>query len=88
MGKFRRVTIAAAVLAASAPAALAADIIEYQPPEVVPVSYGGWYLRGDIGMTNQKLHGGLYNVLFDDVDNLEFLDHGTFSSAPDRKSVV
>lgn len=88
MGKFRRITMAVAVLAVSAPAAIAADIIEYQPPEVVPQSYGGWYLRGDIGMTNQKLHGGLDNVLFGTVDNLEFLDHGTFSSAPSFRAGI
>ena len=80
MGKFRRVTFAAAVFAASAPAAFAADLIE--PPVVVPQTYGGWYLRGDIGMSNQQLHGGLDNALYSTTDNLDFLDSGSFSSAP------
>lgn len=47
--------------------AMAADlyeppIIEYEP-QPVPV-YGGWYLRGHIGMSNQRV-GDLYNVLMD-----------------------
>jgi opacity protein-like surface antigen len=85
MANIKRLSVAIAVLAVSAPAALAADIIEppvYQAPEVTPQPYGGWYLRGDIGMSNQKLHGDLYNVLFDSTDNVDFLDSGSFSSAP------
>jgi opacity protein-like surface antigen len=35
--------------------------------------YGGWYLRGDIGMTNQMV-GSLYNVLFDTTVNLAIRD--------------
>jgi len=65
--------------------ALSADIIEppvYEAPEVVPTPIGGWYLRGDIGMSNQQLHGGLSNALFSTTDALQFLDSGTFSSAP------
>jgi opacity protein-like surface antigen len=84
MARFATNTLAAFVLAASASTALGADIIEppvYEAPEVMPVAAGGWYLRGDIGMTNQRLHGGLENALFANTDNLEFLDSGTFSSA-------
>lgn len=80
----KRLALTTAALALSAMSAKAADVIEppvYEaPPEVVAVAAGGWYLRGDIGMSNTILHGGMYNVLFDDVDNLEFLDEGTFSS--------
>jgi len=81
MRNFRRVSIALALLAGTAPAAFAADIIDY-PPEVVPPVYGGWYLRGDIGMSNQQLHGSLDNELMDATDNFEWLDSGSFSSAP------
>lgn len=64
------VAAGAALLATGALPAAAADlyeppIIEYKP-EPVPV-YGGWYLRGHIGMSNQRV-GSLYNVLFDDMD--------------------
>ena len=65
--------------------AMAADIYEptvVEAPEFVPAAVSGWYLRGDIGMSNQKLDGGLYNVLFDTTDILDFLDPGGFSSAP------
>jgi len=65
--------------------AMAADIYEpavIEVPEYVPAAVSGWYLRGDIGMSNQRLDGGLYNVLFDSTDIVEFLDPGGFSSAP------
>ncbi|WP_445082809.1 outer membrane protein [Chelativorans sp. YIM 93263] len=50
------------------------------PPAKKPV-IAGWYLRGHIGMSNQRV-GSLHNVLFDGVDDLDFLDPGGFSSAP------
>lgn len=62
----------------------AADLPQMMPPPM-PMPYyenfaSGWYLRGDIGMTNQKL-GSLYNVLYDSVDRVEtvFKD---FDSSP------
>lgn len=83
MDPVRRIAIAAGAIVISATGAIAADIIEpvYEP---APVVAGGWYLRGDIGMSNQQLHGDLYNVLMDsaDTDNFQFLDEGHFSSAP------
>jgi opacity protein-like surface antigen len=85
MGKLRTATIAAAALVVSAGSGFAADIIEpviYEPPPEVQVSLGGWYLRGDIGMANQYLHGGLENSLFSAPDNFQFLDEGDFSAAP------
>lgn len=73
----------AALLAAGALPAAAADlyeppIIEYVPPAP---SYGGWYLRGHIGMSNQSVDS-LYNVLFDSTDVLEFIDEPDFDSGP------
>src|SRR5689334_16740477 len=44
---------AATVLAATA--ADAADMPIYQPPLPPPVEFSGWYLRGDIGITNQHV---------------------------------
>jgi opacity protein-like surface antigen len=35
--------------------ARAADLPPMLPPPPVIQEYGGWYLRGDIGMTNQKV---------------------------------
>jgi opacity protein-like surface antigen len=84
MRVFSRIGLAAALMTMSTAAGFAADIIEEPPviePEVI-VAAGGWYLRGDLGMSNQQLHGGLSNELFDTVDTLEFLDEGHFSSAP------
>lgn len=45
-------------------AALAADL-PMMPPPPMPVveDFGGWYLRGDIGMSNQKVKS-LFNVLY------------------------
>ncbi|MCG6857666.1 MAG: outer membrane beta-barrel protein [Salaquimonas sp.] len=60
--------------------ASAADLIE--APEYIPPVIGGWYLRGDIGMSAQQLHGGLDNVEFGTTDNFGFLDSGKFSAAP------
>ncbi len=88
--RLRRIVSTSAIglaiaLGAQCGIAAAADIIEppvYEAPEVVPAPVGGWYLRGDIGMSSQQLHGGLSNALFADTDAFDFLDSGTFSSAP------
>lgn len=47
-------------------AALAADL-PFLPPPPMPVveDFGGWYLRGDIGMSNQRVKN-LDNVLYHD----------------------
>jgi len=80
-----RIPAALGVVAASTLAlpAMAADyipeppVIEYEEPAPV---YGGWYLRGHIGMSNQRL-GGLRHPLHA-AGNFEWLDKGGFSSAP------
>ena len=56
------VLLGGAVLPAQAADPYEPPVIEYIPPP--PVAYGGWYLRGHIGMSNQQV-GSLYNVLFD-----------------------
>jgi opacity protein-like surface antigen len=71
MGRlWRTAVIGAFAVVAPGTFAIAADMPEppvYTPPP--PAHFGGWYLRGYIGMTNQKL-GELDNVLFDTTDEL------------------
>lgn len=50
-----------AMLATSA--AFAADLRMPPPPPPMIQEFGGWYLRGDIGMSNQKV-SSLFNVLY------------------------
>jgi opacity protein-like surface antigen len=62
-----KVASLAGALALSATLANAADMPGMPPVYVPPIeeSVGGWYLRGDIGMTNQQfknLHQRLYDV--------------------------
>jgi opacity protein-like surface antigen len=65
MQKLTRIALATCALAVIASPALAADIIERPTP--VPVAVlKGWYLRGDIGMTNQQVDA-IDNELFDDT---------------------
>jgi opacity protein-like surface antigen len=54
-------------MAFAADMAIAPPPMSYAPP---PSDFGGWYLRGDIGMTNQTL-GGLHSNLID-ADNQQF----------------
>src|SRR5690606_26700189 len=69
-------------LALFATSATAADLYLDPVPEVpVAVPAGGWYLRGHIGMSNQRL-GNLYHLGYDAVASHEFLDEGGFDSAP------
>ena len=84
MGLTRKLSLAICGAALSAKAAFGADIIEppVYEPEIIPVAVGGWYLRGDIGMSAQQLHGGLQNADFANTDNFSFLDSGHFSAAP------
>src|SRR6185312_12881187 len=54
--------VGAAALGLAPTLATAADMP--MPPLPAPVEFGGWYLRGDIGMTNQRVKR-LDNALFD-----------------------
>jgi opacity protein-like surface antigen len=77
----------AALISVAAMPADAADIIydppvyKYEPPE--PVSYGGWYLRGYVGLTNQRYRGldsdALRLVIEDPARDFRWLDRGTFA---------
>jgi opacity protein-like surface antigen len=57
-----KIGLVAAALMLVCPAAFAADI-PMQPVPVAPVPFGGWYLRGDIGFSNQDV---------DDLDNANY----------------
>lgn len=78
----RNAFIAALLVGVSAPV-YAADMPEPVIEEVAVPVYGGWYLRGHLGMSNQRL-GRLDSVLFENPAIIEhtWLDKGGFSSAP------
>ena len=63
-------------------AANAADMPQLTPPMDLPIEdfAGGWYLRGDIGMSNQRVKS-LFNVLYDTATSVNTV-HKDFDSAP------
>jgi opacity protein-like surface antigen len=74
----------AATAIAMCAAAQAADMpapVIYQPVAVPVQEFGGWYLRGDIGMSNQKLKNLDY-FRFSQAQSFSWLDEGGFDSAP------
>lgn len=78
-----QIPVIGAVMAFMSLPAMAADYIA-EPPvveyvEPAPV-YGGWYLRGHIGMSNQRL-GRLHNEV-NAAGDFEWLERGSFDSAP------
>lgn len=85
MGSFKVWALVGAAAMLTIPAAQAADlppiIQRAMPMPVVDDFASGWYLRGDIGMSNQQV-GSLYNILYDtpgvSVTNLA----KSFDSAP------
>ena len=62
MGSVKFMVAAATAAILLAPAARAADMPYPLPPPPAP-EFSGWYLRGDVGMTNQQV-GHLFNVLY------------------------
>jgi opacity protein-like surface antigen len=79
MSILKSVGLAAAVTVALPFTALAADMPVYRPAPVE--DFGGWYLRGDIGMSNQQFRG-LNHIAFATAPNFTFLDKGSFDSGP------
>jgi opacity protein-like surface antigen len=76
MSRWATATIIAGLMAGVALPAQAADL--YEPPvvyEPIPAKkhFGGFYLRGYIGMTNQRV-GDLDNVLFETTPDLTIVD--------------
>jgi opacity protein-like surface antigen len=59
----RLTILALAATAIAGPAAHAADLSLPPLPAPVVEEYSGWYLRGDVGMSNQRV-GSLFNVLY------------------------
>jgi opacity protein-like surface antigen len=82
MRSVKQLSFAGAAMLLSATAAAAADLPPvpvYKAPMMVEQPYGGWYLRGDIGMTNQQVKS-LDNVVSPgSTVTTQFL---TFDSAP------
>jgi opacity protein-like surface antigen len=82
MSRTRLLAAAAAAVLLAIPAARAADLPPLPPPMLrAPIieDFSGWYLRGDIGMSNQQL-GSLNNVVSPGTTvSTKFL---TFDSAP------
>jgi opacity protein-like surface antigen len=79
MRKFLKPALAALMASGMSVPAIAADLVE-QPVVVAPV-IGGWYLRGYLGMTNQRL-GELRSDLYDYTQAYGWHDKGGFSSSP------
>lgn len=64
MGTAKSFLLAGALTLLSYPAANAADLPPIMPVKApVVYDYSGWYLRGDIGMTNQEVKS-LHNAVF------------------------
>jgi opacity protein-like surface antigen len=76
MSTLKSVALAAVVTVALPFTALAADMPLPPPPYV---EFGGWYLRGDIGMSNQRFNR-LDNISFAAAPAFTFLDRGGFES--------
>ena len=72
MRSLKSLALAAAATALFATHVRAADLPQMLPPPPIE-DYGGWYLRGDIGMTNQLVKR-LDNVLFATTANLVMHD--------------
>lgn len=77
MSILKSVALAAAVTVALPLTARAADM----PMSAPYVDFGGWYLRGDLGMSNQQFRG-LEHVSFAIPDTFTWLDKGGFESGP------
>jgi opacity protein-like surface antigen len=81
MGSLKTVAFTAAAMVALVPASKAADMPPpLAPPPVIDDFASGWYLRGDIGMSNQKVRR-LDNALFASTAGLVIVDK-SFDSAP------
>jgi opacity protein-like surface antigen len=80
MGSLRSLALAGAAALASVPA-LGADLPPLIQKAPVPVEEfaGGWYLRGDIGISSQYVRS-LYNILYETAGSVTNLSKG-FDSA-------
>ncbi|MBI4275315.1 MAG: porin family protein [Rhizobiales bacterium] len=87
MTSVTRSLLAGTMLASFAATAASAADMPAPPPVVIqqplPVQEccETWYLRGDIGMSQQKVKS-IHNIQFDTATNFRFLDSGGFDAAP------
>ena len=77
----RRLRFSALALIASFSVINGAHAADMPAPVLAPaVDYSGWYLRGDIGFSNQNV-GSLFNVNYANFDSVSNIDKG-FDAAP------
>jgi len=74
--RFRNSVVALIASLVTVSAAHSADL----PLAPVPVEFGGWYLRGFIGFSNQQV-GSLFNQNYNRYDSVDNIDRG-FDAAP------
>ena len=77
----RRLKLSALAVVASFAIINTAHSADMPAPVLAPaVDYSGWYLRGDIGFSNQNV-GSLFNVNYNDFTSVSSVDKG-FDAAP------
>lgn len=82
MSSVRSIWLTAATAATALASAFfgnAASAADLPPPPIVIHEFKGWYLRGDIGITNQRVKS-LENVLFASAPGFAFLDEPDFGT--------
>ncbi len=79
MGSFKTLAVAGAVAGLTVAAAHAADLAPATIVQPAMQEFSGWYLRGNIGMTNQQVRGLTNTVAPGTTVRTQFL---TFDSAP------
>jgi opacity protein-like surface antigen len=80
MRSLKSLALAAAAVVMLANDVRAADLPPMLPPPPIE-DYGGWYLRGDIGMSNQLVKR-IHHPQMDAPAILQWLDKGGFDAAP------
>jgi opacity protein-like surface antigen len=82
MGPVCKTLALAGASALASTVALAADFPVPPPPPLAPapIESSGWYLRGDVGFSNQRV-GSIYNILEETAGSVSTLDKG-FDAAP------
>jgi len=78
VSRFTIPALAALAVLTASPAVHAADMP--MPAPVVPLEVGGWYLRGDIGFSNQNV-GSLFNENYNGFDSVQNI-YKSFDAAP------
>lgn len=80
MGRFLPFAVAGALIAGLSAQSQAADLLPELPLSEIEFA-GSWYLRGDIGMTNQQIDK-ISNVDLDARGPFEFIQEPEFDSSP------